>query len=599
MTKKLNRFLWLGPLILALALVLSACAVSAATSTSTASPTGLPTELPTERPIGTPSATPVPAPTPTPIPTTSATLLPEEAPPPDVSQFSTDFGKHTVSYSEFLSGGPPKDGIPAIDNPTYVSVEDASAWLGKREPVILLELGGKARAYPIQILMWHEIVNDTLGDIPVSVTFCPLCNTGIAFERTFDGQVLDFGTTGRLRYSNLVMYDRQTETWWQQATGEGIVGEYAGRQLTFVPASMVAWADFAAAHPDGTVLSRDTGYMRDYGRNPYAGYDDAYGSPFAYRGPQTPDALLPMARVVTVDLNDEAVAYPYDVLKDVRVVNDTVGGVPVAVFWAPGTASALDSFSIAQGNDVGAVTTFSRELNGQTLTFVLDGDRIVDEGTGTEWDVLGRAIGGARAGEQLSPVISVNHFWFSWIAFKPETRVYMPEEAATEEPVAAPAAAAMDAASELPADFEISLYQGEDVLGGQVVKFSELFAQGKPVVLSVWAGLCPVCRVEMPDLQEAHTEYGDRVLIVGIDVGPFVGLGSQEDGWALLDDLDITYPAGTTPDSTILREYRVLGTPATYFFTPSGRVTDQWNGLLNGAQLHNKIEELLEASGAG
>jgi thiol-disulfide isomerase/thioredoxin len=175
----------------------------------------------------------------------------------------------------------------------------------------------------------------------------------------------------------------------------------------------------------------------------------------------------------------------------------------------------------------------------------------------------------------------------------------MPERATTDEPVAAPAAAAMDAASDLPADFRIALYQSEDVLGGQVVKFSELFAQGKPVVLSVWAGLCPVCRIEMPDLQEAYIEYEDRVLVVGIDVGPFVGLGSQEDGRALIDDLDITYPAGTTPDSAILREYRVLGTPATYFFTPSGRVTDQWNGLLNGAQLRDKIDELLEASGAG
>jgi len=142
----------------------------------------------------------------------------------------------------------------------------------------------------------------------VTITFCPLCNTAIAFDRAFDGQVLDFGTTGRLRYSNLVMYDRQTETWWQQATGEGIAGKYAGQQLTFLPAPIISWEEFRNGHPDGQVLSRDTGFNRDYGRNPYAGNDNINNSPFLYDGPRTPDGLLPMARVLTVDVNDEAVA---------------------------------------------------------------------------------------------------------------------------------------------------------------------------------------------------------------------------------------------------------------------------------------------------
>jgi thiol-disulfide isomerase/thioredoxin len=588
MMSRLNLSPWLGPLFITLALVLSACAASAATITSTESPTVAP------------SATPNPAvPTPTPIPTAPATLPTEEDPPPGASQFNTDFSKHIVPYSEILSGGPPKDGIPAIDDPKTVAVAEADAWLDPKEPVILVELGGEARAYPIQILMWHEIVNDTLGNVPVSVTFCPLCNMGIAFERAFGGQILDFGTTGRLRYSNLVMYDRQTETWWQQVTGEAIAGEYAGSRLAFVPASIVAWADFKSAHPDGTVLSRDTGHERDYGRNPYAGYDDAHQSPFAYRGPKTPDVLLPMARVVTVDLNGEAAAYPYDALKEVRVVNDTVGGMDVVVLWAPGTASALDNYNIAQGDDVGAATTFSRQLGGQTLTFALDGDRIVDDQTSTEWDVLGRAISGPRAGERLSPVVGVNHFWFSWAAFRPETRIYFPEWTAADDPADDPSPTPERAGSELPADFEISVYQGEDALGGQSVRFSELFAQGKPVVLNMWAGLCSICRAEMPDLQEAHATYGDDVLIIGIDVGPFVGLGSREDGLALLDELEITYPAGTTPDATILREYRVLGTPSTYFFKPDGEVIDRWNGLLSDAQLHSKIDELLKASDAG
>jgi hypothetical protein len=352
-------------------------------------------------------------------------FLPEEPAPSGAErEFSTDFNIHTVPYSEILSGGPPKDGIPAIDDPKFVTVEQADEWLQPQEPVILFEQNGDARAYPLQILMWHEIVNDVVGGDPVMVTFCPLCNTGIAFERTFEGQVLDFGTSGRLRFSNLIMYDRQTETWWQQASGTGIAGEFAGRQLTFLPASIIGWADFKAAHPAGKVLSRDTGYRRDYGRNPYVGYDDVNRSPFLYDGPRTPGQLPSMARVLTVDLDGEAVAYPYDVLQEAQVVNDAVAGVEVVAIWQSGTASALDGAGVASGNDVGAGAVFLRELGGQTLDFRLDGDRIVDERTGSEWNVLGQAISGPLSGSQLTPVVSVNHFWFSWAAFKPETRVF-------------------------------------------------------------------------------------------------------------------------------------------------------------------------------
>lgn len=405
-------------------LVLAACGQTAASLATDAEQD--PVELPTPKveqatlDLQEPTAsTTVEAPTETPE------FLPEEAPPSGAErEFSTDFGKHTVPYSEILSGGPPKDGIPPIDDPKFVTVEEADAWLQPQEPVILFQVGGDARAYPLQILMWHEIVNDEVGDVPVTVTFCPLCNTAIAFERTFDGQVLDFGTSGRLRFSNLIMYDRQTETWWQQAAGEGIAGQYAGRQLAFLPASIIGWADFKAAHPDGKVLSRDTGFSRDYGRNPYVGYDDVGRSPFLYDGPPTPGQLLPMARVLTVDLNGEAVAYPYDLLQEIHVANDIVAGKPVAVFWAPGTASALDSGGVASGRDVGSLVAYSRELNGEILDFRFEDDKIIDEQTGSEWNVLGQAISGALAGTELTPVVSVNHFWFSWAAFKPETRIF-------------------------------------------------------------------------------------------------------------------------------------------------------------------------------
>jgi len=134
----------------------------------------------------------------------------------------TDFENSSVDHSEIMSGGPPKDGIPAIDNPAFIDASVASEWLKDKEPVIAIEIDGIARAYPLQILMWHEIVNDEIGDSAVSVTFCPLCNASIVFDRDLDGVRYDFGTTGRLRLSDMVMYDRQTETWWQQFTGEGI-----------------------------------------------------------------------------------------------------------------------------------------------------------------------------------------------------------------------------------------------------------------------------------------------------------------------------------------------------------------------------------------
>jgi thiol-disulfide isomerase/thioredoxin len=527
-------------------------------------------------------------------------LEPADNPPRGAeSQFTTDFSKHSVPYSEILSGGPPKDGIPAIDAPQLVGVGEADEWLQPQEPVILVEIGGIAKAYPIQILMWHEIVNDVIGDTPVTVTFCPLCNTGIAFERMFEGRVLDFGTTGRLRFSNLIMYDRQTETWWQQATGEAIAGEFTGRQLTFVPASMIAWEDFKGAYPEGDVLSRETGHNRSYGRNPYAGYDDISRSPFLYDGPLTPEALPPMARVVTVELDDEAVAYPYDLLQEVLVVNDSVGGFPIVVLWDPGTASALDAGSVAAGADVGAATTYSRKLDGELLTFGVEDGRIVDDQTGTEWDVLGQGVSGALAGRRLEPVVSINHFWFSWAAFKPETRIYQAAEEAADSASAVPGtaeAAAAPASVELEADFVIDVYQGAETLGGSSVAFAGVLGLGKPVVLNMWAGLCPICRNEMAELQAAHERYGDQVLFVGIDVGPFVGLGSKEDALALLDDLAVTYPVGSTPDAQIVRDYKVLGTPVTYFVTPGGEIVERWNGFLTRDQLANRIRELIEAS---
>jgi hypothetical protein len=353
------------------------------------------------------------------------TLLPPQSPPAGAAgEFSTDFSRATIYFDEILSGGPPKDGIPAIDDPKFVSVDEADAWLEDVEPVIFIEVNGEARAYPLQVLTWHEIVNDVVAGTPIVVTFCPLCNTAIAYERSLDGVVYDFGTTGRLRYSNLIMYDRQTETWWQQATGEAITGELAGSSLNFIPAVIIGWSDFRSAHPAGLVLSRETGYNRAYGRNPYQGYDDVNTPPFLYRGPETPGQLPSVARVLAAELNGEAVAYPYELLEEENVINDMLGSVPVVAIWTKGTASALDTGIIAEGRDVGAANLFERSIDGRVLTFELEDQNVVDRETGSVWNVLGQAVDGELQGKQLTPVVAINHFWFSWAAFKPDTRIY-------------------------------------------------------------------------------------------------------------------------------------------------------------------------------
>ena len=373
----------------------------------------------------TPSPKP-PAATPTPVPTPAfdpATIF-ARSDPTGRNPWRTDFSKHSVDYAE-IRLGQVRDGIPSIDNPKFVPVSDDPDWLADREPVIALEIDGDARAYPLQIMTWHEIVNDIVGKEPVSVTFCPLCNTAIVFERTMGNTVNSFGVSGLLRYSDLIMYDRATDSWWQQVTGEAIVGELTGTRLTYVPASIVSWADFRDTYPDGQVLTRDTGFTRRYGHNPYSGYDDIDSSPFLFTGPED-GRLRPVERVATVELNGETVAYPFLKLEEVPVVHDTVGGTPVVVLFSLGTASALDDSDIATSRDIGATGVFDRRLADRTLTFRQDSDAFVDEETGSTWNVLGHAVDGPLAGQSLTPLVHANHFWFAWAAFKPETRVWAP-----------------------------------------------------------------------------------------------------------------------------------------------------------------------------
>jgi len=326
-----------------------------------------------------------------------------------------------VNPADIIPGGPPPDGIPAIDHPRFLRPAQVS-FLSADEPVLALQIGADARAYPVQILIWHEIVNDTVAGVPVAVTYCPLCNSAIAYDRRLAGRVLSFGTSGDLYDSNLVMYDRQTQSLWVQFTGQAVAGVLTGHQLYPYPVQTVSWAAWRAGHPHGWVLSRDTGYTRDYGANPYPGYDNINSQPFLFSG-QVNGRFTAMTRVVGVRYGGEAVAVLLSTLQHRRVIDLTLAGQPVIVWWQPGTASALSGPLVAGGPDIGATGAFSPVADGRRLHFRPAAGGFRDHETGSHWSVLGHADAGPLAGQNLTPVTHEDTFWFVWAAFLPHTRV--------------------------------------------------------------------------------------------------------------------------------------------------------------------------------
>lgn len=336
-----------------------------------------------------------------------------------------DFPDPLVDTSEVISGGPSPDGIPPIDDPKFVTVEEADEWLDPREPVVWLGIDDDVRAYPVQVLMWHEIVNDTVGGTPVTVTYCPLCNTAVSFVRVVDGEETTFGTSGRLYNSALVMYDRATESLWSHFNGKAIVGVVTGEQLEMISSPLVAWSDFSEEHPDAQVLDRErTGYDRDYGRNPYTNYDDPDGEPFLFRG-DVDDRARAQQRVVGVEIGDEARAWSLDAVSggEAKATNASLGEERIVIFWRAGQATALGSAEISEGRDVGSVAVYRAEIDGRALSFAADGRRFVDDETGSHWNLTGEAVDGPLSGERLEPVHHFDTFWFAWAAFKPGTEL--------------------------------------------------------------------------------------------------------------------------------------------------------------------------------
>jgi hypothetical protein len=326
-----------------------------------------------------------------------------------------------VDLSRVVSGGPPPDGIPAIDQPRFLKPSDVD-WLTPQEPVMSLTLGGETRAYPVQVLIWHEIVNDTVGGEPVAVTYCPLCNSALAFDRRVAGRVVSFGTSGKLYQSDLVMYDRQTESLWPQLEGRAVAGRLTGTTLTAYPVGTVGWEEWRTAHPDSWVLSRDTGHSRSYGQNPYAGYDQPDQEPFLLDRKSNP-RLPPKTRIVGLGRDTDPVAVTLDRLLRDRVVEVDLDGQPVVLLGVPGVRSALDAGAIAAGREVGAAAAFEPMVRSLRLHLTAHGDQVIDRETASQWDIFGRAVAGPLKGERLPAVVHVDTFWFAWAAFVPTTRL--------------------------------------------------------------------------------------------------------------------------------------------------------------------------------
>jgi hypothetical protein len=312
--------------------------------------------------------------------------------------------KAIVPLDQIVSGGPPRDGIPSIDSPKFVSAEDAG--LQDSDLVLGLNINGDIRAYPLNILVWHEIVNDEVGGTPVAVTYCPLCFTNQVFHRTIDNQTVEFGTSGKLYNSNLVMYDRTSESLWSQALSQAIVGEHAGKKLERIPFDVAFWREWKALYPESKVLSQDTGFGRPYGVDPYGNYytDPNILFPVSHRD----DRLGPKEIVVGLENEGSYRAYPIQQIEDNHIINDEIGDRKIVLMsFYPFMARPYD-----------------RSVDGLVLDFEYDGGKVIDTQTSSIWNFEGEAIEGEMKGKQLVRLPFDEGFWFEWVAFHPETSLH-------------------------------------------------------------------------------------------------------------------------------------------------------------------------------
>lgn len=345
-------------------------------------------------------------------------------------EWLTDLNRSSIELKE-LKALMKRDGIPPIDQPKFIKASKATKVYFEHEPVIAVVKDEKAKAFPLNILTYHEIVNDRIDDLYFSATYCPLCNAAIVFNRklNFNGKnyLLDFGVSGMLRNSDLVMWDRQTESWWQQFMGEALVGELSGAELEMLPAQIISVGEFVRAYPKGQILSKETGFSEQqerYGRNVYKGYDSRE-TPYERIFSDSIDNRLPaMERVIDIQSTGEFKIYPHSTVAQHEVVNDDFNGLQLVLFHQAGTKSVMDTEDITKAKDIGSITVFDRVLNGEVYTFKKEGSYFKDLETNSTWSITGNCIRGKLVGEKLQPVRYGNHFAFSWFLFHPDSEIY-------------------------------------------------------------------------------------------------------------------------------------------------------------------------------
>jgi len=345
---------------------------------------------------------------------------------PSLPGFETDTSKRSIELHELVDGGPPKDGIPALTDPELQSIDQAERWLNAMDPVIVVGMPEHATAYPLALLAWHEIINHTVGEVPIAVTWCPLCDSAVVFDRRVGDRTLTFAVSGKLRNSDMIMYDRETESLWQQLQGRAVVGQFTGTELDALPMQLIDFHSFAEAYPFGNVVSHDTGAERPYGRNPYEGYDRRDSPPYRrfFEG-ETDPRLPPKTRLTTIETADGHLAVPRPLMAERRVLHLQLDERDVVLFHGGEMASALDALQISDGRRIGATTVFETRLGDREMEFSYDEQEHVfrDAQTGSTWSLTGHATSGPLEGEQLTPVESGNHFAFAWLRFHPDTRI--------------------------------------------------------------------------------------------------------------------------------------------------------------------------------
>lgn len=330
------------------------------------------------------------------------------------SRLGQGFESRLREFAEnMVSGGPSKDGIPPVDKPKYVPVSKAGNFLNHNDVVFLVEYKDVVKIFPQKILVWHEIVNDVIHNEKVSITYCPLTGSAIGFLGRFEGIETTFGTSGKLLNSNLVMYDRKTDSYFPQILGTAVSGPVKGKALKEFQVIWTTWEKAKSSYPDASVLSMDTGFLRSYGSDPYGSYLKK-GTYYDSGGPffplmATDNRLEAKEVVVGVRIGNTPLAIVKNKVAEKKAVNLMTGDHPIVAFY---------------DDSLNTVRIYSRRYGKKVLSFDIRDGKITDRESNSEWNVLGKSTDGKMKGTELEAVFSFDVMWFAWGAFYPQTEIY-------------------------------------------------------------------------------------------------------------------------------------------------------------------------------